>query len=301
MTIVSGSPGTGKTTIARELAKEAPTGVHIESDEFYFFIANLIAPSSPEANRQNETVITAVARAAGAYASGGYDVFFDGVLGPWLLPVFVAAAGELPIDYIVLRTTLEDSLERVSNRDAPGIDEVVRKMHGQFADLGLLEHHVVDTHGLTVEHVLAEIDERRATSSFRLDGFPEEHDAPLFRKIDCLSLHVPDLDEALMFYSQQLGHELLWRSETAAGMKLPDSGAELVVHIEDRPTETDLTVTSTPDAVERFIASGGKLIAGPFDIAIGLCAVVADPWDNILVLLDTSKGALRMDGNRRVI
>jgi len=84
---------------------------------------------------------------------------------------------------------------------------------------------------------------------------------PLFRKVDCLSLRVSDVDAALAFYSDDLGHELIWRSGTAAGLKLPDSNAELVLHAEDRPMETDLTVASVTDAVERFTAAGGKVLA----------------------------------------
>ena len=34
---------------------------------------------------------------------------------------------------------------------------------------------------------------------------------------------------------------------------------------------------------------------GPFDIQIGRCVVVQDPWGNELVLLDMSKGRLRTD------
>ncbi len=124
---------------------------------------------------------------------------------------------------------------------------------------------------------------------------------PLFRKVDCLSLRVPNLDAALAFYSHELGHELIWRSDTAAGLRLPDSNAELVLHAEDRPTETDLTVESVTDAVARFTAAGGTLVAGPFDIAIGRCAVVADPWNNVLVLLDTTKGLLQVGENKRVV
>ena len=123
----------------------------------------------------------------------------------------------------------------------------------------------------------------------------------LFRKIDCLSLPVADLDEALAFYSDTLGHELIWRTDTAAGLRLPDSNAELVLHTDDRPMETDITVDSVPRAVGQFTAAGGKVLAGPFEIKIGLCAVVADPWDNVLVLLDTSKGLLRVDETKRVI
>ena len=124
---------------------------------------------------------------------------------------------------------------------------------------------------------------------------------PLFRKVDCLSLPVPDLDAALAFYSEHLGHTLIWRSSKAAGLELPDSNAELVLHTDARPMETDLAVESVPQALERFRAAGGTVLAGPFDIQIGLCAVVADPWGNVLVLLDTSKGLLRVDEEKRVI
>ena len=124
---------------------------------------------------------------------------------------------------------------------------------------------------------------------------------PLFRKVDCLSIPVPDLDAALAFYSSNLGHELIWRSSRAAGLKLAGSNTELVLHTDNRPMETDLAVESVPDALVRFTAAGGKVVKGPFEIQIGRCAVVADPWDNVLVILDASKGTLQVDENKRVI
>lgn len=119
-------------------------------------------------------------------------------------------------------------------------------------------------------------------------------DVPLFRKIDCLALPVPDLDRALAFYVA-LGHDVVWRTATSAGLRLPDSEAELVLQTERPGPETDLTVEAVGPAVEQFVAAGGRVVVAPFDIAIGLCAVVADPWDNHLVLLDTSKGLLLTD------
>jgi len=124
---------------------------------------------------------------------------------------------------------------------------------------------------------------------------------PLFRRVDCLSIPVPDVDAALAFYSANLGHKLIWRSSKAAGLKLPGSNAELVLHTEDRAMETDLTVDSVPEALARFTSAGGKVLAGPFKIQIGLCAVVSDPWDNVLVILDASKGPLQVDKNKRVV
>jgi lactoylglutathione lyase len=125
--------------------------------------------------------------------------------------------------------------------------------------------------------------------------------APLFKRVDCLSIPVSNLDAALAFYSAKLGHELIWRSNAAAGLRLPGSSAELVLHTGDRPMETDLTVDSVPEALTRFTSAGGKILRGPFEIQIGRCAVVADPWNNVLVILDGSKGPLQVDANKRVI
>lgn len=126
-------------------------------------------------------------------------------------------------------------------------------------------------------------------------------DQPLFTKIDCLRLPVRDLDEALAFYRDKLGHALIWRTDTAAGLRLPDSNAELVLQTERPEMETDLSVESVATAVERFVAAGGRVLAGPFDIQIGKCAVVADPFGNVLVMLDASKGLLKTDEEGRVV
>ena len=117
----------------------------------------------------------------------------------------------------------------------------------------------------------------------------------LIRSVECVSLPVADLDEALEFYRDNLGHELVWRSETAAGLRMPDSKTELVVHTEPRPPAAELLVESVRAAVERFVDAGGTLVSGPFEVPIGRGAVVADPWGNALVFLDMSKGALKTD------
>jgi hypothetical protein len=50
-----------------------------------------------------------------------------------------------------------------------------------------------------------------------------------------------------------------------------------------------------------MVAAGGRVVAPPFEIQIGRCAVVADPWGNVLALIDMSKGALRTDAAGNVI
>ena len=123
----------------------------------------------------------------------------------------------------------------------------------------------------------------------------------LIRKVDCVRLYVPDLEAGLSFYRDHLGHELVWRTEKAAGLRLPESEAELVLQTERQEPETDLLVDSADEAARFIEQSGGKVIVPPFDIQIGRCAVVADPWGNLLVLLDDSKGMLRTDSEGNVI
>jgi lactoylglutathione lyase len=123
---------------------------------------------------------------------------------------------------------------------------------------------------------------------------------PLIRKIDCLALHVTDLDAALGFYNS-LGQEVVWRTPTAAGLRLPDTDGERVLQTERPGPEIDLTVEEVGPAIERFIAAGGRVMVEPFDIPIGRCAVVVDPWENQLVLLDNSKGHLVTDQSGNII
>lgn len=123
----------------------------------------------------------------------------------------------------------------------------------------------------------------------------------LFRKVDCVRVPVPNLEAGLAFYRDALGHTMVWRTTTAAGLRMPGSDAEIVIQTEQPGQETDLLVDSAEAAVERIVAAGGSVEAAPFDIAIGRCAVVRDPWGNRLVVLDMTKGALVTDEAGNVV
>lgn len=126
-------------------------------------------------------------------------------------------------------------------------------------------------------------------------------DEPLFKTVDCINFPIQDLDAALRFYRDRLGHKLVWRMDKAAGLSFGDGGAEIVLRESPEPPETDIKVESAVEAAERFRAAGGSIVAGPFDIKIGKCVVVKDPWGNQLVLLDCSKGLLKTDADGNVI
>jgi len=123
---------------------------------------------------------------------------------------------------------------------------------------------------------------------------------PLFENVDCVSFYVDDIDRGLTFYQKALGLSLLWRAENSCGLGMQKGITELVLVTSHNPM-ADLKVDSVEKALPEFIEAGGKLEYGPFDIDIGKCAVVSDPWDNRYCILDMSKGTYDVDENGNVI
>lgn len=124
---------------------------------------------------------------------------------------------------------------------------------------------------------------------------------PLLHKVDCIQLYVPDLAAGLAFYCDRLGHQLLWRTDTAAGLALPDSDAEIVLQTARDGVAVDFLVPSADEAAASFLQAGGTVVVPPFDIPVGRCVVVADPWQNQYVLLDTRNGLFVTAADKRVI
>jgi chloramphenicol 3-O-phosphotransferase len=159
--IVTGPPGAGKSTVAALVARGAdePT-VHMHTDTFYVWIrSGFVLPYLPEARRQNEVVSTVMVAAASGYASGGYDVVLDGILGPWALQPFRDASVRdgVALSYVVLRPSLEVALARATAREGRALREVgpIEGLYDAFADLGELEHCVIDSTGQTPEETAA--------------------------------------------------------------------------------------------------------------------------------------------------
>jgi predicted enzyme related to lactoylglutathione lyase len=117
---------------------------------------------------------------------------------------------------------------------------------------------------------------------------------PLLRKVDAVTIPVPDLEAGLRFYHDSLGHPLLWRNDAVgqAGLGLPDSDTELVLSTQQR-FQPNWLVVSADAAAAAVRRAGGRILSGPLDIPVGRLAVVADPFENVLVLLDLSAGTYR--------
>jgi len=123
----------------------------------------------------------------------------------------------------------------------------------------------------------------------------------LFSKVDCIRIPVTNLEDGLDFYSKKLGHKLIWQADDSAGLILSDDKSEIVLYTEQLGLEIDFKVDDVKQAIESFVAAGGEIVTGPFEIRIGKCAVMKDPWDNQYIILDSSKGLLKTDKNKQVI
>jgi lactoylglutathione lyase len=112
-------------------------------------------------------------------------------------------------------------------------------------------------------------------------------------RIDCVMFRVEDIDPALDFYREVMGLVPRWREGNMAGLDFPRTpGTELVLHTDsDIPAvDVNYAVDDVAAALPTLVRAGCRVVAGPFPIAIGNCAVVTDPFGNSLTLVDMTKG-----------
>ena len=168
--VITGAPGTGKTTTSAIVAKESSMekSVHMHTDDFYHYLSKgAIPPHLPESNEQNLIVIEAFLEAAKRYVRGGYDVIVDGIIGPWFLEPWLNIVREgYEVHYIILRANKEETLKRAIERsklDRKTNIELVETMWEQFCNLGIYESNVIDTTTYSIQETVSAVQEKIAS------------------------------------------------------------------------------------------------------------------------------------------
>ena len=170
--VITGAPGTGKTTTSAIVTKESTMekSVHMHTDDFYHYLSKgAIPPHLPESNEQNLIVIEAFLEAAKRYVRGGYDVIVDGIIGPWFLEPWLDIVREgYEVHYIILRANKKETMMRAIERsklDRKTNIELVEIMWEQFNNLGAYEKNILDTTQLSVEDTVSAIKEKVANKA----------------------------------------------------------------------------------------------------------------------------------------
>jgi cytidylate kinase len=143
--VVAGPPGAGKSTVAALLADSFARSALVTGDDFFAFVRQgYVDPWLDEANEQNDVVIRAAAAATGRLVTGGYQVVYDGVIGPWFSSAFLSATGLRDMHYAVLLPSLDCCLARVRNRAGHGFTDLAaaEQVHRQFTGADIPARHL---------------------------------------------------------------------------------------------------------------------------------------------------------------
>ena len=110
-------------------------------------------------------MIDALASAAITYATGGYHVVLDGIIGPWFLDRLLrrTRTGSVQVDYVVLRPA--QAALAAQHPASPG---PVAHMYREFSALGPYETHVIDSSALSPEQTAEAVRQMLTTDQMRI-------------------------------------------------------------------------------------------------------------------------------------
>jgi lactoylglutathione lyase len=115
----------------------------------------------------------------------------------------------------------------------------------------------------------------------------------MLQKIDCVMIRVDNLEAAAAYYVSVFGLRPQWSEGDTIGLAFPETDAEVVLHNNPHipsSVEVHYLVDNVIDAAAHFAAQGCHILVPPFDITIGKCAVIRDPFGTRLCILDMTKG-----------
>jgi tRNA uridine 5-carbamoylmethylation protein Kti12 len=125
--LLSGPPGAGKTTVAKELVKISIGPVaYIEGDKFWSFFAKGWEESGTRKNFR--TIMRSMMAAAIPYALNDYETIVDFSIPPYFIETALKMANyrEIPLHYVVIRPDLDICASRAASRDEGAIKDYER-------------------------------------------------------------------------------------------------------------------------------------------------------------------------------
>ncbi len=170
ITVISGCPGSGKTSLASRLAQRTQSGVHLVTDDFRHYLSHPIDPSTPASHTQNTVITKAFLAAAMEFDLAGYQVYVDGVIGPWWLETIESVFPTF--DYLLLHAALATvtsrAAQRAQTRQQSAAPALVQEMHRQFEEI-VSDHkaRTIQTDNLALDAITAETSRRQQDGHLR--------------------------------------------------------------------------------------------------------------------------------------
>jgi chloramphenicol 3-O-phosphotransferase len=139
--IITGTPGSGKTTIGNAFAEASPFGVHIQVDFFRKLVKGGYASPhhwDQEVERQYTLARKASAETAKLFLSAGFDVVLDDIVPPNVVSIWQDLLEPFEPNFVLLEPPLEVALQRNRERTCWTVDEqVLIGLHEMFRELNI--------------------------------------------------------------------------------------------------------------------------------------------------------------------
>jgi predicted enzyme related to lactoylglutathione lyase len=112
-------------------------------------------------------------------------------------------------------------------------------------------------------------------------------------KIDSIMFYTSDLEKATQFYQEAMGLKKVWTDpeKEMVGFIFPKSDTEIVIHCDSSLPNPSFSfqVENVEDFCKEHIKRGYAIRKEPFKVRCGKYAILADPDDNEIHIIDLTK------------